>query len=713
MRTHQDNCTDRPPQLAAVCTPPKQPHNTMVGPPPISPSPKLNLNTRLNKISRENFIQKLDLVPKQKAARMRANSRRSIDIDCSKIDLDEPMSPLSPTTPRTPKSLISQLSRDDAFGGVSKKKLCFPEQQASVDNSDKESVASSSADDGDDKPGRSGKSLLMIELTSLLGQRIQNHVTMENSFRLPIVPDAESFCKTPVKNDFASKLRHRTSSFPISYKPRKIQNTKYTHAYKFTKRQQKEFLKCVNSGLNKESRSLLRGMPRCDVVTCRVSDKLLRKHLSSYSYRKFKGVKHTKPCTTQESEFPKEPLLLSHDIDGLLGLKKRSSFGSSPRSALSLDQCVSEHINAEVSKQKFTLYRCLLTDMSSFTADSGVDSELHDTDKSQACANTVLSIKKGSMLKKMLAPESTDMPVSLRKAVSDDNISIISMSSDEESYKSSCCSGCRQKKVCQQVSPNSGSDCRPLPLDVPLRINPYSGNNACRVIRSPEISPCSSLCLSSPGSDIETLKIVSSKSRNFLSVPTPQLKTLRGTSHPQGHNKPNSSLSSPPNDKLGRTNSGLIKINLPSSSSSSSVLTQSVQVVSQRELELTKDSSVDVFNDDTGSVPSISYPPSPESCPSPSPDKQAGSESDKQSLSLSDQRRILRALRYQRRMSLSLSRENEANNNNKSLSPRKRCSSASVCVSKISDEVEPARRSKRIASSPRSSPFKLRRIDTC
>ncbi|XP_033746260.1 uncharacterized protein LOC117331572 [Pecten maximus] len=723
MRQHQEKCVERPPTLQIVGTPPRQTLSSR-GPPPISPSPKMLFSEKNIRPSKDLFIRLVNLVPQKKADKIRAKHRYSQEIDCEKIDLDEPM---SPTTPRTPKSLISQLSRDDS-AATSKKRLSYSEP---VD-SDRESVASGSCEEGEGGTVQKGKSLLSIDLSSLLGQRIQKHIHTESG--LLVIPNAEQFCKTPVKNDTLGKLRHRVVTFPVTYKARKKNVANYAHEYTFNSRQKREHFRRVRTGLNISSYKLLKSLPQCMVSMNQLNDRELRRWLSRFIYNKLKGIKTA--VVQEEAVFPKEPLLMSKDIDNLLGLKRRSGSNSNP--PLSLANVVSEQVNAEASKQKLTLYRCLLSDVSSYSVLYG-DKDFAAKSATEKGRQSSQSSKtnKGFVLPGNPPFSSVlDLPV-YPKSRSDDDISVLSMSSDEESLKSGCCMECRRRKLGQptpdqvfrspSVSPMSSpiTDSKAklvknvtLPVNMPLQINPYASSS---MVKSPDVSPCS--CLSSPGSDYDH-KIYPSPTSSTKS--SSGLSTISQKLNVKGFPSPKKCPS------IGLGNQAEVR-----RTRSTSTLTDNVyKIESLLTASKTEESaSLRSLHNSKSTSPAqdIVLPLSPSSCPSPGSSND-GAVSPVRDMppsveSLSAQRRILRASRSE---SPGVSIHTQSESPKKSLGlPTLRVllkssganakkdlilslSNLSPHSSSPSKSVEPTRRSKRILSSgsPGGSPAKLRKLET-
>ncbi|XP_067683538.1 uncharacterized protein [Haliotis asinina] len=525
MRKHQLNCTKRPQELQSLNTPPAATKRNkskvkclMSSPTTVTPprSPTL-----------ESYLQKLHLIPVSKAKKLRASTRKSTDLDCAEIDFSEPETPVSPTTPKTPKLLISQLSRDDSR--QCKRRLSYRIQE---EHSDSDSVVSGSSEDTEEKqPPVRTKSLLNIELSSLLGQRIQKHLKSESS--ICVVANAEAFCKTPVKNHFLEKLRKKENVYPVTYKPRKkIKKRPHVHVYSFTKHQRRLQFRRLETGLDKKSRLLARSLPKCKVVIGRLSKQGLKYWL---------GRKETQQKNIQ-CIFPEGPTFLSEDIDKMLGLRKKNK-PPKPERSLSLANVVSEDTNAEVLQQKVAVYRSLLSDLSSSKDKTLISmspskqssqkhmkgSHLQASEKYSKISaslftddmenpnlkdrfpqlNSLLAapslpgepltpssstssspVSSRQLYKKTFSqPLRIDIPTQgsigkqriispfflnsshgdgLREHISpDDSVSIITVSSDEDSFTNSlCCTGCRQRQKCK---------CSPVKID--LNTNVKSSRN--------------------------------------------------------------------------------------------------------------------------------------------------------------------------------------------------------------------------------------------
>ena len=289
MRIHQNACSHRPDNQPGMQTPPPPPPPP---PPPLSRSSKTlpihggerarpltrhPIDEVRHRISKESFLKSFQLVQILKAEKLKSeklNSRRNTDVDCQIIDV-EPRDSVQQTSPRTPKSLISQLSREGE-PGVHRKRLCYSTSAEESNGYSSGGVTCNNVEDIDTfKKSSKTNSLLCIDISSLLGLRIQKHVKAETT--LQALPDIEQYCKTPEKNDALERLRTRPIMYPITFRNSKKTNTKYSHEYKFTKAQQKEFMKRVQTGLNKQSRMLKRTLKSCSVRLRRLNEEEIKK----------------------------------------------------------------------------------------------------------------------------------------------------------------------------------------------------------------------------------------------------------------------------------------------------------------------------------------------------------------------------------------------------------------------------------------------------
>ena len=301
-----------------------------------------------------------------------------MEINCDDLGDMGTQCPLSPVTPKTPKSLISQLSRDES-GIPSRKRLSYSS------STERESVTVVSEDESDESENEEIEentstepktlNLLNIDVTSFLGQRVRKHVQIETPVQ--VLSDSGNFCRTPVKNNFLEKLRKKPPSYPVVYKPRRISNlNKQNHLYKFSVRERKEFYEYLNTGLNKESRELLKNMKKMSVKLKRLERKTLlrwipRKVLNKQLKIQKSGIKkgvHSKKFVQEKFSYPQGPMLFSKKVDKILGLKKKSTIRESDRlrNPLSVGNYVSEEMEAELSKQKLTLYRSLLCEVQEY-----------------------------------------------------------------------------------------------------------------------------------------------------------------------------------------------------------------------------------------------------------------------------------------------------------------------------------------------------------
>ena len=245
--------------------------------------------------------------------------------------------------------------------------------------------ASESSDNSDDDEGFESRTsakpkdlnLLSIDLTSLLGERVKQFVHVESPVQ--VLSNSESYCKTPVKNSFLEKLRKKPPAYPVTYKPRRINNLhKQNHLYRFTREEKQDFYEYVDTGLNKKSRERLKKMKKLRVkltrltqkkmlkwVPSRVLEKQLKCQLPKELKDKIKGARKFVPVY---ATYPQGPMLLSKNVDKILGLKKKAVARPSDRlqNPLSVGNYISEEMEGDLSKLKLTLYRSLLYEVEEY-----------------------------------------------------------------------------------------------------------------------------------------------------------------------------------------------------------------------------------------------------------------------------------------------------------------------------------------------------------
>ena len=128
----------------------------------------------------------------------------------------------------------------------------------------------------------SAQKLLRIDVFSPLGQRLRDHVgTLSNNKSEPheseskrllsngnVIPNNATVCCASTfarETPFNDRLR-QPSDYRITFRPTRQQcRSSYSHAYKFTSRQRKEFCRAFDCGLNARSRRLLRRLKPCVV----------------------------------------------------------------------------------------------------------------------------------------------------------------------------------------------------------------------------------------------------------------------------------------------------------------------------------------------------------------------------------------------------------------------------------------------------------------
>ena len=299
--------------------------------------------------------------------------------------------------------------------------------------SDPESSESSDEEAFEDKVSAKPKdlNLLSIDLTSLLGQRVKDFVHVENPVQ--VLGNSESYCKTPVKNSFLEKLRKKPPSYPVTYKPRRIANlNKQNHLYKFSRKEQKEFYEYVDTGLNKESREKFKKMKKLRVRLTKLTQKKMLKWVPRKVLQK--QLKCNLPKDKNESartfvpvyaSYPQGPMLLSKNVDKILGLKKKSASKISDRleNPLSVGNYISEEMDADLSKLKLTLYRSLLCEVEEYKAGKLSDLTVEQNNNLVKPTETQKVEKQGNKLEKA-SPQRGYVPIADRVFVTENTENI-------------------------------------------------------------------------------------------------------------------------------------------------------------------------------------------------------------------------------------------------------------------------------------------------
>lgn len=126
------------------------------------------------------------------------------------------------------------------------------------------------------------KFLYGIDLTSPLGHIVSKHIKSDPSHC--VISDVENHCLTslPENSTAVFRLRERRIMYPVTFKCDSGKLcTPYVHLYNFTRRQKSEFMRRVNTGLNKNSRSLFKKMKPCSVKLTRVTKAEFRRWMPS------------------------------------------------------------------------------------------------------------------------------------------------------------------------------------------------------------------------------------------------------------------------------------------------------------------------------------------------------------------------------------------------------------------------------------------------
>ena len=361
------------------------------------------------------FVEYLDLLHKGEVNDVQ--KRTDKEVDCEDLDFeDEPM-PKSPTPAKSKMTLLRTDSSPPACVAAKKSlprsfSITSPQNVKSKDGegseSDAESVCSGSAksESSDDsvKLKRSAVTMLLsIPLSSTLGHRVRKHIEAKREVlrkqltdvdekEVEITSNYEKYCHTPRKSEHYSRLRIRAETeYPVTFNKKRDVSEWKCHKYKFTWRENVEFWKTVKTGLNLRARRLKDKMKQCSVLLKRLTKKEFRmwlvdyqqpkvvmKALSSSEIEKW-SKKHNSdsymiPMILDSPQFPKTPDHIGdQDLKRLLGLRNQQDINVPLHERnLTLSQCISEDVNAEVTQQKAVVYKTLLRAMDRSVGDSAL-----------------------------------------------------------------------------------------------------------------------------------------------------------------------------------------------------------------------------------------------------------------------------------------------------------------------------------------------------
>ncbi|CAL1533350.1 unnamed protein product [Lymnaea stagnalis] len=400
-----------------VCDKPKPPNSPSVRQQPCTTPIKQSIPFHYVKESKKNFMSSLGLLPTKSALGIERPRRNT---ECENIDLEEVI-PQTPTITWSPKCLLSHLSRDAGENASPKaqtvcRTLSWNSQKTKEDDKGQAVVKS--------RMNLSGpKSLYNIDLTSPLGLLTRKHVKGDPS--LHILSDVESHCQTLLqKKDLTSfKLRDRPLRYPVTFRSKRW--VSYIHEYKFTKRQIKEFMRQVNTGLDKKSRMLLKQMKPFKVKLTR----LTKADLKLWTASQNQLTVNLKPLTSEEiafwtrtkapssssspTIFPSGLSFSSPNVSHVLGLRTRENAAFLKYTRLSMSNYVSEETLAELTTNRRTVYQSLLSDTSCSESESERENLL--TEKSQPCTpilrRTLSSSCNSSPRKVSFLPDITNLKV--------------------------------------------------------------------------------------------------------------------------------------------------------------------------------------------------------------------------------------------------------------------------------------------------------------
>ena len=361
LQRHQRKCKRRPPELCSV---PAQPRRSVC---------KRNWTYQYKAPQKRDFFEGLALVSKSKAdvIRKRTDSK-ALDVDVEVIDLEDPTIDQTPPTPsKSPRPIFCR-----------RESIIVKQETPDVDDRTDLNDSRSDAGGNDIKyHPRKSVSLLSIDVTSVLGQRVKKHVKLpggnwgDMGEVFDDLPPYEKFCRTPVKNGIVRQLRHRDDGFPVTFRKSKRLLPLSTHLYTFTCRQRMENYRRLVTGLSARSRELKRSMRECRIVMQRMTATQIQR----WTNRPASTLKvRLSPLTPDEIAcwltgekgrsymFPNThggSAPNGHVLRGLLGPNAAASPLSHRQRRLTLSPVASKGVNVELLRQKSLVFRSLLSEM--------------------------------------------------------------------------------------------------------------------------------------------------------------------------------------------------------------------------------------------------------------------------------------------------------------------------------------------------------------
>ena len=354
---------------------------------------------------KRDFFEGLALVSISKAdvIRKRTDSK-ALDVDVEVIDLEDPTFDQAPTPSKSPRPIFCR-----------RESIIIKQETPDID--DRTHLNGSRSDTGNDIKyhPRKSVSLLSIDVTSVLGQRVKKHVKLpgvncDMGDVFDDLPPYEKFCRTPVKNGIVRQLRHRDDGFPVTFRKSKRVLPLSTHSYTFTCRQRLENYRRLMTGLTARARALKRSMRECRVVVQRMTATQIRR----WTQRPASTLKvRLSPLTPGEIAcwltgekgpsymFPNihdGSLPSSHVLRGLLG-QNAAPAPLSHRRRLTLSPVASKDVNVELLRQKAMVFRNLLSGIDTGSGDGRNTIDL-TTPASSKDGATNATARKGHDLRK-------------------------------------------------------------------------------------------------------------------------------------------------------------------------------------------------------------------------------------------------------------------------------------------------------------------------
>jgi len=252
---HQYTCSMRSVGLQTLFTNLSLPHHHKI------------LSPGYSRLTKRSFLKNFNIIPVERAEALdRRNCGEQIVCDTIVIDSsdeDDSEVELHHHPSLSPRSLIPSDGKNFQRSSIIHQST--ERKKAVVLKRGSDTIATS----------HSAQKLLRIDICSPLGQRLRDHVCRLNKsksyFENEKPTSSKSGCFLNDGNScypltLSNERLRQPTDYRVTFRPSRQQcQSSYSHAYKFTRRQQKEFCRAFDCGLSVRARRILRRMKPCRV----------------------------------------------------------------------------------------------------------------------------------------------------------------------------------------------------------------------------------------------------------------------------------------------------------------------------------------------------------------------------------------------------------------------------------------------------------------